>query len=266
MDNARRDWLVLLALCVLAAILGAAQAGARKSGSIDLASNMIQSAVNPVSGVLNGAVDGIGTFTRSVLSASELVEKNRRLEQMARASAAYGNAVARLQREVESLRQAIGLEPAAGRQKIYAEIIGYFPSEDRITISAGANQGVAKRSPVLTGDGMVGIVSTVGASHSQVTLLSSAQLKIGAIVDRNPPAAGLLRGLSPSELLLEIPDTSAPVQAGDLVLTSGFGVLPRGIPVGKVFEVENDAEFGKRTARVLPLVQIGNVREVVVLR
>lgn len=266
MDDTRKDWLALLTLCLVGAMLGRVQTEAREQGAPDLLTNIIQTTTRPVSTAILHGADFIAALSTSVFSGASLIDRNRRLEQMARGAGLYAETVSRLQREIDALRMEIGMAPLAGRQKSYAEVVGYFPREHRITIDLGGRGAAAPGAGVLTGDGLVGVVSTVSGSQAQVALLSSARLRIGAMVDRNPPAAGLLRGLSPSELLLELADTSAPVETNDVVITSGFGKLPRGIPIGRVFEVENEPEYGRRTVRVLPMVQIGNVREVVVLK
>lgn len=266
MDDTRKDWIALLALCVVGALLGRMQTAAREQGAPDVVSKIVQSVTRPVSTALVHGADFFSTLSTSVFTGARLIERNRRLEQMGRSAGMYTQTVTRLQREVDSLRKEIAMAPLAGREKSYAEVVGYFPREHRITIALGSSDAAAPGAAVLTGDGLVGVVSTVSGSEAQVALLSSAHLQIGAMVDRSPPAAGLLRGLSPSELLLELADTSAPIETNDLVITSGFGRLPRGIPIGRVFEVENEPDFGRRTAHVLPMVQIGNVREVVILK
>jgi rod shape-determining protein MreC len=89
---------------------------------------------------------------------------------------------------------------------------------------------------------------------------------MGAITSGTPGAAGLLRGESSGTLLMEIPDMSASVAVGDQVLTAGFSErIPKGIPIGVVFHVENDLPFGRKLARIRPAVQVGATREVLVL-
>src|SRR4029077_948197 len=115
--------------------------------------------------------------------------------------------------------------------------------------------------------GLIGRVQTVYPKSSQVVLLSSPDLTVGASVVRDPPQPGLLHGESPNNLVLELTNPDAPVQIGDAVVTSGFSdMIPRGIPIGRVIQVYPDIEFGARRASIFPSVSIGSLREVFVLK
>jgi cell shape-determining protein MreC len=62
-------------------------------------------------------------------------------------------------------------------------------------------------------------------------------------------------------------DIQSNVQVGDRVVTSGYSeFIPAGIPIGRVVQIHNDLEFGTKRCQVFPNVQIGDVREVAILR
>lgn len=150
-----------------------------------------------------------------------------------------------------------------------AEVIGYFPYENRFTLNVGWDSGVKVGQPVVAAGGLLGKIQVVTGKTSQVLLLASPEPsnRIGALALRNPPSAGLLRGESSATFVLEFSDPKAPVATGDLVVTAGFSEhIPRGIPIGRVIQVDDNVEFGKRQARVYPSASIGNVREVFVLK
>jgi rod shape-determining protein MreC len=117
-------------------------------------------------------------------------------------------------------------------------------------------------------EGLVGTVQIVDSSRCQVQLLSSAGLTIGALdKDRNPPPEGLLSGESTSKLRLIFLDPEVPVTVGDHIVTSGHSEhIPKDILIGKVIAVDFNPEFGTRRATVFPAVQVGNLREVSVLK
>jgi cell shape-determining protein MreC len=59
----------------------------------------------------------------------------------------------------------------------------------------------------------------------------------------------------------------SPLASGDLIFTTGFSpLIPRGIPIGRVISVENLQEIGATRARVLPIANVGSLREVVIIR
>lgn len=262
-----RDAVMLFLMVVLAAIFGRMQTNARNDGRTDFVSNTVRGLTRPISGLVDGMADGISDFFGGIFSARSLRDKVRRLEQVDRANRLYNEQAMRYQREIDSLRKLINLPAVQGVKREAAEVTGYFPHEGRVTINVGSRQGIKSGMPVVASDGLLGIVQTVDTNFSQVNLISSPRLTVGAMAMRNPPAAGLLKGESPGVLSLEFLDFKAPVQVGDLVVTSGFSDrIKRGIPIGRVVQVEDDDEYGSRRCLVFPNVQIGDVREVFVLK
>ena len=243
------------------------QTNAKSKGNADIVSAVVHSVVQPTATTIDGICAGVSDWTANVFSHSDIVAKSRLLSAEVRAQAGYQEEISRLNQEITSLRKALGLPELVGKVRIPADVIGFFPSENRITISAGKSEQVRAGLPVITGDGLLGVVQIAEAHTSQVTLIYAPTLRIGAVAQRDPPAAGLLQGESSSKLVLEFVDLEAPVQNGDLVVTSGFSErIPGGIPIGKIVQISDDKEFGTRRAQIYPNVQIGSVREVFVLR
>ena len=51
-------------------------------------------------------------------------------------------------------------------------------------IDKGTLQGVAKRDPVITSDGLIGVIEEVGLTYSRVITLHDPSLNVGAYVSR----------------------------------------------------------------------------------
>jgi rod shape-determining protein MreC len=249
-------------------MLGKLQTGARNVGRVDPLGQVVGMAVNPVSRVLSVGLNGTADFFSGVRNGHSLTVENRSLRSLQTMSALYNENVERLEREVNSLRRLMSLPDIAGKTKIPADVINLYTYENRITISAGSNQGVHNGYPVVTADGLLGVVQSVDANTSQVLLLSGLnQRRIGAVARRNPPPAGLLKGEGYSLLTLEFVDPKAPVEIGDEVFTAGFSsLIPSGIKIGRIIQVTDDPTSGMRRALVFPSVAMGRVREVVVLK
>lgn len=211
--------------------------------------------------------DAVRDFSRGVAGARALAAENASLRSQLAALRLYTQRERILLQEVDSLRKAIGLKGVGSRTRVPADIVGYYPHERRITLSVGRASGVRAGMPVVAGTGLLGVVHTVDAKTCQANLVWSPQVTVGAMVDRQPPEAGLLRGESPDALILDFLEGASKVEVGDWVVTSGFSeVIPRGIPIGRVVRMDNEPDFGKRRARVSPSVNLGSLREVFVLR
>ncbi len=243
------------------------QSGARNNGAIDPVSSLVRSTTNAPARFLSEQANATSDFFGGIFNASELARQNREIRQYEIIARQYGETVTRLNNEVNNLRGLLELEDIPGRQKVGATIIGYFANENRITISVGKDKGLKPGLAVVTGEGLVGTIQTVGDTEAQVSLLSDPNRKIGALViSRNPPPAGLIKGENATVLVLTL-DSTMPVANGDLVTTSGFsGLIPRGIPIGRVNQVYNDSVTGSKRVEVFPNVALGNLREVVILK
>lgn len=264
--------LVLLGLIVLGFLLARLQSSAAARGDVDIVSSIARRAVAPAASAMNAFAYGTSDFAGAVTQGRSLQRENERLRALAASAETYQADVDRLRAEIDLLRKTAGWKTSPGRIKVAADVIGYFPAEGRITISAGSNQGIKPGMPVATYAGLVGRIETVDREASQVLLITagSTSSRISALVQRtppNPPSAGLLRGEGPNSLILELADPAATVESGDLVTTSGFSsMIPRGIVIGKVVSVQDDLAFGRRTATIFPAVALGRIREVLVIK
>lgn len=260
--------MILFGLCALGFALGKVQNAARDGGRPDVLSNFVQTLTIPVSRPTGALSVGSGEFFYGLTRARRLSIENQRLYDRLAATAMYTEQSTRLQREIDNLRALLALPPVPGKQRVAADIVGFFPKENRMTLSVGTAQGVKVGMPVVAASGLVGTVQTVAANRAQVLLLTTTSLKIGAIVlNRNPSPTGIMSGENASTLTLPFTDPKAPVQIGDVIATSGLSeYIPRGIPIGRVIQVQDDEAFGRRVATVDPFVSPGELREVVVLK
>lgn len=262
------DLFILLALCVLGGFLGRLQNVARTAGRVDLASSVIQNLVSPVAGPAGRVTLGSQDFFSGLFAARQLTEENRRLRAIAEAANLYDGQVSRLEDEIGRLRTMAGFGPIAGKVRVPAEVIGVSAYENRIALNVGSEQGIRPDMAVQSADGLVGTVQTVERTRCEVLLVTSASLTIGAMdLDRKPPPEGLLRGEDSNTLTVTFLDPKAPVEIGDRMVTSGHSQnIPRGIYIGRVISIDSDEQFGSLRARIDPIVSVGELREVYILK
>lgn len=136
-----------------------------------------------------------------------------------------------------------------------------------VQIDAGKRDGVTENMPVLTAEGLVGRVASVGYARSQVVLIGDPGCRVSARVI-NPPAndLGVIAPAGPLErslVNLAYLSGSANLKPGQDVVTSGEGgVFPAGIAVGKILD-SRQVEFGLHTeARVKLSANLGALDQV----
>jgi rod shape-determining protein MreC len=141
-----------------------------------------------------------------------------------------------------------------------------------ITVAVGSKDGVRRNDPVVTEDGLIGLVTRVSGSTARVILLTDEQSAVSA-VDVKTDATGIVRHgrASRSTLVLDRVPKADVVKVGDTVATAGWesprlsSLYPRGIPIGRVTSVgQTDTDLYKQVL-VEPFADFGSLDAVLVL-
>jgi rod shape-determining protein MreC len=158
-------------------------------------------------------------------------------------------------------------------EPVVARIIGRPPSpyQQEITISAGSDDGIAVNAPVVTEEGLVGLVTDVTDSQARITLLTDQSSAVSGVVLESGAAGVVRHGASSSSLILDRVEKDEMVTEGNTVITSGWktdkfeSLFPRGIPIGIVESVgQQDVDLFKRV-QIAPLVDFDSLSMVIVL-
>lgn len=219
--------------------------------------------LQPVNWAKGGAV-----YLQSLKSAQATMQKTQ-ISLVLQAQKA--NQVEQLALENLRLRQLLELRarvttPAQAAQVLYDAA---DPFSRKIIIDRGRVNGVIAGSPVIDGFGVLGQVTRVYGSVSEVTLITDGDQAIPvlntrtgvrgvAFGDLSAPAGGLELRYAPA-------DTD--VQAGDVLATSGVdGVYPPGLAVAQVGKVERRSESVFARISLSPLAQVRSTSHVMVLQ
>jgi rod shape-determining protein MreC len=146
--------------------------------------------------------------------------------------------------------------------------------EQTIVINAGSNYGIRKEYPVVTPDGLVGKVTTVGKTVSKVLLLTDEASAVSATDLYRRGSTGIVKhGQGGSDsLILDRVTKDQKVLEGDPIITEGSppsarlpSIYPRGIRIGIVTSVgQKDTDLYKQI-QVQPFVDFSSLRSVLVL-
>lgn len=153
----------------------------------------------------------------------------------------------------------------------YAAVIGRG-SADRFysfTIDKGSLAGIKERDPVITADGLVGLVTEVGLNYAKVITVYDIALDIGAY-NVSTGDIGIVSGKV--DLALEghcrfsLVDRASQMAAGNLVYTSGYGgIYPKGIAIGEIVDTEIEGHGMSLYAVLKPIVDVEQVKTVQVI-
>jgi rod shape-determining protein MreC len=160
-------------------------------------------------------------------------------------------------------------------QSTVAEVIGRPGGAfaQAITIAAGSDAGVSVEDPVLTGDGLVGIVTRVTGGTARIQLLTDQEAAVSAL-DLRTGATGIVRHAHGTRetLVLDRVRKQDDVREGDEIVTAAWragalsSLYPKGIPIGKVTSVGlTDTDLFQQV-QIEPYVDFGSLDAVIVLR
>jgi len=139
------------------------------------------------------------------------------------------------------------------------------------TISAGSAQGVKSDSIVVNGEGLVGRVYEISKNYCKAISLLDNRTPISfEIVGRNNDTGMIMQDtkvvqISDKSLVKGYMfDANSPVKVGEMITTSGLGLYPSGIPIGKIEQVIPDDKNILKYVVVRPFVDFTNLNKVMI--
>jgi len=154
-------------------------------------------------------------------------------------------------------------------QMIEAQIIdnSVRKRDNMLVINAGSEDGVAPEMGVVSGTGVVGIVSAVTPHHALVMSILNSHSSISCRL-RGTEYFGYLKwkGGKPLRAYMDDVPRHAHIKKGAVVETNGFSaVFPAGIFLGKVAEIKNSSDGLAYELEILLSTDLANIRHVAVI-
>ena len=215
----------------------------------------------PVIDFVSAPIRGIETMADGIRTVASLRAENVRLQAENDLLQRWRRRAEILESENQQLRSVTGTVSYENRNLITARAVtapgGSFAHT--VLIAIGNKQGVVPGDPVITSNGLVGIVYEVGRAYARVLLISDINSRIPVML-ASTSWPGLTVGQNSEHLELAFLPAEARPSVGELVLTSGHGgILPAGLAVGRVDRVGSDY------IRVKPAVDLRNLGYVSIL-
>lgn len=210
---------------------------------------------------------GAGKYFTSLASAQTGQEAAR---QKLNLQSQRANQVEQLQLENTRLRTLLGLRERLHSGSMVAQVAydAADPFTRKVIIDKGLLNGVELGSPVIDESGVLGQVTRVYPSVSEITLVTDTDHAI-PVLNVRTGARGVAFGDTSTHadaMELRFMAANADVAVGDLLTTSGVdGVYPPGLPVARVEKVERrvDAVFAR--IYCVPLALVAGASHVMVL-
>lgn len=230
---------VLLA-AVLAFFLRAVYTG----GLMPALSHIGGAVATPFGEFFAGIGNGIQDFFQPIFHGRELQKENEDLQklvdELTRRQADYDE----LKNQNDLYRRFFSISDSNADYTLEpATVIAHVPDDPSgsFIINIGQSQGITSGMPVITKNGLVGIVGRVSERYCRVLTLMDPAVNIG-VLDSTTLDTGILTGdaamSEDNTARLTYLRLQSEAAAGDLILTSGYGEqIPQGLTVGYLSEV-----------------------------
>jgi rod shape-determining protein MreC len=239
-----------------------------RSGVLRPLTSAVMVPLGPLARLMTGGAEATATLAEEPENVDALRERVRELE---RTVAELQVEIVR-QREVEQdyFRLSELLDYAVDnpdQNLVTADVIARDTSSYLrwVIINRGARDGIRVGAPVINERGLVGRVEDVAANAAWVLLVIDPTSAVNARL-QNARAEGTVTGQLQGGLRMELIPQEAPLEIGDLVLTSGLGGrFPANIVIGQVSSVRSQQAALFQEAEVRPTVDFEHLELVSVI-
>jgi rod shape-determining protein MreC len=210
----------------------------------------------------------IGSFFSSISRISHLRKENAELSDKISSLEIDQSKITELEHENSLLKNELGYaETNQSESLLPARIVFRDPTSffEYIKVDKGKNDGVKAGQAVISNGALVGQVSQVYDSESEVTLITSKDSLILAML-QDSRATGALRG-GISGLVLEDVAQDVKYSQGEYVITSGLDeTLKPGILIGRASGVHSSKSDLFQSITIEPIVDLSRLELVFIIR
>ncbi|MGN1481987.1 rod shape-determining protein MreC [Porcipelethomonas sp.] len=260
-------------VCIAAFFLGIALYSVTKDGQTSEGSQLVGTVLNPVKKFSNMISDKVSLVIDLFVNSEDYVEENQKLkEQIADLNSQLID-YEDMKSEVEDLRKFIGIKeenkdfvlspPCTIISRMANDPYGTF------VIDKGSNDGISLYDPVVTSEGLVGVITEVAKSYSTVRTLLSPELSVGGLCVESRDT-GIIEGslslAADGKCKMIYLDKNHKIKEGDLIITSGnSGQFPQGYVIGNVTETGIEESGLTAYAVIEPAVNPNKINNVMVI-
>ncbi len=246
-DSQNRTSLTLFIAISLAVLLFIADS--TNNRILQRSRTVVEASVTPVLSVLSAPIRAGETFFAGFKNRKRALEENIALKEelykLRQAKERADIMAMKLARFEQILKAHQGID--IPKEKIAARAVTEIngPFVRAALINVGYKKGIKVGHPVMTVDGLYGHIVKVGINSARVLRLGDLNSRI-AVMSLDSQATAILAGNNGNMPEISFMSDISEWTVGDEVITSGDdGVLPRGLPIGKVIQGKNNTLYVK---------------------
>lgn len=230
--------------------------------------------VVPFQNGINVVGDWLTDHKYSLQEREELVKENEELKQKVNELTEKNTLLVQEQEEAKRLRALYELDLEYSEyEKVAAQVIGKDTGNwySTFVINRGTDDGIEVDMNVTADGGLVGIVTATGSHWAQVRSIIDDSSNVSATItsiSQNCMVTGDLQMMDEGKIrFIQLTDKENLVQEGDKIVTSSVSSkFLKGILIGYVSEIEDDANNLTKNGTIIPAVNFDDIQEVLVIK
>ena len=244
-----------------------------RSDVVAPAKNVISTVLTPVQRGLNGFGAGINAGVKELANLKNVSEENESLKKSVEELVEENNKLRAESAELERLRSLYELDNSyMSYEKVAARVIARDSDKwfQMFRIDKGIADGIEPGMNVLSGGGLVGIVTETGNNYSMVRSIIDEESAVYAMSQISADTC-LVRGNAQlfEEGLLELAnmDKNARINDGDAIVTSNLSTkfLP-GLLIGYANGISINSQHLSKSGTLIPVADFDDLREVLIIK
>ena len=211
--------------------------------------------------------EGASGIVRDYLDLVGVQRENRQRKSELASEQSVETQLNELEAENQHLSELLDLKQILDYRTVAADVIGADASglSHTLVLEGGADQGFTSGMAVISPEGVVGRIITVGRDASRVLLIDDHNSAFDAL-DQRTRVRGIISGVVDGGVIMKYVDRSEDVKTGDTIVTSGLdGIFPRGMLVGTVTAVNDQGEGLFYYITLDPAADFGRLEQVMVI-
>ena len=172
-----------------------------------------------------------------------------------------------LKKELNSLKNINNLDNYIDYDYLKSEILlrDIYNFHESITIRYGKDKSLKKGMAVVSEKGLIGIIDKVNKKSSVVKLITAKDSNISIAIDEN---YGILKTLNKDKnyLVANNFNNFEVIMKNDEVYTSGLGLIPEGIYIGKVINTKDTNNNIEQEVYIKSENDINNLKYVAIIK
>lgn len=259
----------LVVACVLVGIMLRTSA----NGGLSTATqNFVSVVISPFQSASAHVSDAFSGFLSNIANLGSLKSENEKLKKQINTLESQMVDYNEIKRENEQLNGLVNMEKETDNRKYAAAmVISRDPGQwfSAFTIDKGTLGGIEINDPVITSEGLVGVVVTANLNTSVVSTILDPSVHVGSIISQTGDI-GITQGerdlADDGEFEVGYLPKNSSVTTGNIIVTTGSGgIFPKNLNVGIVQKIEKNISGNSINAVCTPMVDPSTVKNVFVI-